>query len=411
MGMGGKLPVASVGSGGSFATFLLHWLQDAPRQRRRQVLLRHHRRQGAVLESREVQSFQLHRVTAGGGRGRKASPAAAGRGRSLSPTRGWRRPRCGRGARACFVGGGGAKVVVVALARCWWRRRLVSAAGGLKQLGQGVDVDLGHLQGLVLGQLLVVVEGRDNVAKLVEGVIQPVHPASLPGVGRQPPLLLHAVHLFAGRGALAAAAQLVYHHPAFQLAQLFPHFHRSRALAAATAAAPSHQLPSGVRLVPGRGGLGGTQLWGMEQVLGGACRADALQSGSQPGAWVGAVQEGQLGRVDRMLSCLQGRRRLGWRRLREVVRLGMAMVVPQLLHLSPLFCMQQAGHCTAEARRLRVGGGTGKQAQPKTPSRVSTAMSSFFFFPPPRPSPTHSEITHQVACNEASLVAEGAAPL
>lgn len=241
--------------------------------------------------------------------------------------------------------------------------------------GQSHDVAQRHLQGLVLGQLLVVIEGRDNIAKLVEGVIQPVHPASLPGVGRQPPLLLHPVHLFAGRGALAAAAQLVYHHPAFQLAQLFPHFYRSRALAAATAAAPSHQLPSGVRLVPGRGGLGGTQLWGMEQVLGGACRADALQSGSQPGAWVGAVQEGQLRRVDRMLSRLQGRRRLGWRRLREVVRLGMTMVVPQLLPLSPLFCMQQAGHCTVEARRLRVGGGTGKQAQPKIPSRVSTLMS------------------------------------
>lgn len=54
MRMRGKLPVASVGPGRSFATFLLHWLQDAPRQRRWQVLLRHHRRQGAVVESREV---------------------------------------------------------------------------------------------------------------------------------------------------------------------------------------------------------------------------------------------------------------------------------------------------------------------------------------------------------------------
>lgn len=131
--------------------------------------------------------------------------------------------------------------MVVALARRWLLRWLVPTAGRLKQLGQGVDVDLGHLQGLVLGQLLVVVEGRDNVAQLVEGVVQPVHPASLPRVGRQPPLLLYPVHLFAGRGALAAANQLVYHHPAFQLAQLFAHFHRPRALAAAAdTAAPSH---------------------------------------------------------------------------------------------------------------------------------------------------------------------------
>lgn len=50
MGMGRELPVASVRAGRSLATFLLHGLQDAPGQRRRQALLRHHRRQGAVLE-------------------------------------------------------------------------------------------------------------------------------------------------------------------------------------------------------------------------------------------------------------------------------------------------------------------------------------------------------------------------
>lgn len=326
MGMGGKFSVASVRPGRRFATFLLHWLQDSPGQRRRQVLLRHHRRQGAVLESREMQSVQLHRVSSCRGRGREASPATSRWGGPLASSGRRLCPSCGHRARTALIGGGGAKVVVVAFARRWRWRWLLPAVGRLEKLGQGVDVDLGHLQGLVLGQLLVVVEGRDNVAQLVEGVVQPVHPAPLPGVGRQPPLLLHPVHLFAGRGTLAAAAQVFYHYPAFQLAQLFAHFHGARALVTAAAATSPHQLPPAVHLFPRHRGLGGTQLGGMQQILGGACRADALQSGGQPGAWVGAVQEGQLGRVDRMLSGLQGCRWL-WR-LREVVRLGMAMVVP-----------------------------------------------------------------------------------
>lgn len=194
--------------------------------------------------------------------------------------------------------------MVVIFAGGCWRRWLLSDTGSLQQLRQGVDVDLGHLQGLIFGQLLVVVEGRDNVAQLVEGVVQPVHPAPLPCVCCQSPLLLYPIHLFAGRGSLAAAAQLVYYNPALQLAQLFPHFHRPGALAEAAAAASPYQLTLAVSLVPGRRGLGGTQLGRMQQILGGACRAEALQSGSQPGAWVGAIQEGQFCRVDRMVSRL-----------------------------------------------------------------------------------------------------------
>jgi hypothetical protein len=43
MRVGGKLSVTSVGSGRCFAVVLLYRLQDAPGQRRRQVLLCHHR--------------------------------------------------------------------------------------------------------------------------------------------------------------------------------------------------------------------------------------------------------------------------------------------------------------------------------------------------------------------------------
>lgn len=43
MRVGGKLSITSVGPGRCFAAVLLYWLQDAPGQRRRQVLLCHHR--------------------------------------------------------------------------------------------------------------------------------------------------------------------------------------------------------------------------------------------------------------------------------------------------------------------------------------------------------------------------------
>lgn len=72
----------------------------------------------------------------------------------------------------------------------------------LKQLGQGVDVNLRHLQSLVLGQLLVVVERRDDAPQLVERVVQPVHAPPLARVRGHAPLLLDPVDWLRGRSSL-----------------------------------------------------------------------------------------------------------------------------------------------------------------------------------------------------------------
>lgn len=75
-------------------------------------------------------------------------------------------------------------MVVVALARRWLLRWLVPTAGRLKQLGQGVDVDLGHLQGLVLGQLFILAPLGYHPAQAVEGRVETLHAAALARVGR-----------------------------------------------------------------------------------------------------------------------------------------------------------------------------------------------------------------------------------
>lgn len=107
----------------------------------------------------------------------------------------------------------------------------------------------------------------------------------------------------------------------------------------------------------------------MEQVLGGACRADALQSGSQPGAWVGAVQEGQLRRAEPDALSPAGSQEAGVAAAaREVVRLGDDDGGPPTPSPQPTLLHAAGGQrCTVEARRLRVGGGTGKQAPAKNP--------------------------------------------
>lgn len=61
-----------------------------------------------------------------------------------------------------------------------------------QQLGQLGDVDLRHLQRVVLGQLLLVLQRRDDAPQLVEGLVQAVHPPALPGVGGHAPVPLRA---------------------------------------------------------------------------------------------------------------------------------------------------------------------------------------------------------------------------
>lgn len=53
----------------------------------------------------------------------------------------------------------------------------------LKELAEGGDVDLSHLERLGLGQLLVALQVRDDAPQTVEGDVEAEHPSPLPGVG------------------------------------------------------------------------------------------------------------------------------------------------------------------------------------------------------------------------------------
>ena len=61
----------------------------------------------------------------------------------------------------------------------------------LEQLGQGSDVRLRHLKRLEFAQLSVAAQRGDDLSEPLKGVVQTVHPAALPRVGRQPTLLDH----------------------------------------------------------------------------------------------------------------------------------------------------------------------------------------------------------------------------
>ena len=58
----------------------------------------------------------------------------------------------------------------------------------MEDVPEGVDVGLGHLQGLKLGQLSVVAQVRHMLSQPLEGVVETVHPLPLPGIGGPPPL-------------------------------------------------------------------------------------------------------------------------------------------------------------------------------------------------------------------------------
>lgn len=78
---------------------------------------------------------------------------------------------------------------------------------------QGHDVAEGHLQSLILGQLLVLAPLRDDFTQPVEGCVQTLHPLPLPGVSSHPPPGCSLVFLWAlgvwfggGLGPRVAAA-------------------------------------------------------------------------------------------------------------------------------------------------------------------------------------------------------------
>lgn len=61
----------------------------------------------------------------------------------------------------------------------------------VKEIVEGGDVALGHLQGLVFGELLLAAEAGQHGAQLVERVVQAEHAAPFARVRRQPALLHH----------------------------------------------------------------------------------------------------------------------------------------------------------------------------------------------------------------------------
>ena len=58
----------------------------------------------------------------------------------------------------------------------------------MEDVSEGVDVGLGHLKGLELGQLSVVAQVGHMLSQPLEGVVETVHPLPLPGIGSPPPL-------------------------------------------------------------------------------------------------------------------------------------------------------------------------------------------------------------------------------
>ena len=65
----------------------------------------------------------------------------------------------------------------------------------LEQLGQLPDVLLRHLQGLVLGQLVVCPQAWQDPSQAVEALVQQIHPSSLASVCCQPPFFHHSLQV------------------------------------------------------------------------------------------------------------------------------------------------------------------------------------------------------------------------
>ena len=76
----------------------------------------------------------------------------------------------------------------------------------LEQLGQLPDVLLRHLQGLVLGQLVVCPQAWQDPSQAVEALVQQIHPSSLASVCCQPPFFHHRV----GDAIVAGGAHLAH---------------------------------------------------------------------------------------------------------------------------------------------------------------------------------------------------------
>ena len=77
-----------------------------------------------------------------------------------------------------------------------------------EQLGQLPYVLLRHLQGLVLGKLVVRTQPREHPPQPIKTLVQQIHSSTLTSICCQPPLLHHRV-----RDALVAGAHLAHFAP------------------------------------------------------------------------------------------------------------------------------------------------------------------------------------------------------
>lgn len=98
----------------------------------------------------------------------------------------------------------------------------------MEKLGEGVDVNLRHLQSFILRELLVVVKRWDDAAQLIKRMVEPVHSPSLTRVGGHSPLPLNPIDRLVGGGSLSHGGLLFGPgEGAFKATQL-PDFERRR---------------------------------------------------------------------------------------------------------------------------------------------------------------------------------------
>ena len=89
-----------------------------------------------------------------------------------------------------------------------------------EELGQLPDVLLRHLQGLILGQLVIRPQPWQDPSQAIKALVQQIHSSTLPSICCQPPFLHHRI-----RDALVVADAHLAHLAAVQGKSLGPLLH------------------------------------------------------------------------------------------------------------------------------------------------------------------------------------------
>ena len=89
-----------------------------------------------------------------------------------------------------------------------------------EELGQLPDVLLRHLQGLILGQLVIRPQPWQDPSQAIKALVQQIHSSTLPSICCQPPFLHHRI-----RDALVVADAHLAHLAALQGKSLGPLLH------------------------------------------------------------------------------------------------------------------------------------------------------------------------------------------